>query len=191
MPKLIDLTGQLFDKLRVESFSHRKNRHTYWNCACNCGRKTVASTNNLRRGKHLSCGCGHGLSRTPEYETWYNIKLRCGLIRDQPAKPGYDDIGVYPAWAESFDKFLEDVGHRPASGMSMDRIDPSKGYLPGNVRWATRIEQNRNKRRHATVLLPSGEMLTTWEYAKLIGSTVKGAWQNAAKKGWLLKTKDG
>jgi hypothetical protein len=55
-------------------------------------------------------------------------------------------ISLYPEWQVSFQRFIDHIGPRPSKHHSVDRIDNSKGYEPGNVRWATSKEQTVNKR---------------------------------------------
>lgn len=56
----------------------------------------------------------------------------------------------HPAYASvefrfaSFDEFFAELGPRP-EGCSVDRINPLGHYEPGNVRWATVLEQAANR----------------------------------------------
>lgn len=56
----LDLTGQRFGKLTVISQNlnlPKRGTTTYWNCICDCGNETVATTAHLRSGDKKSCGC--------------------------------------------------------------------------------------------------------------------------------------
>ena len=93
----------------------------------------------------------HGLSQSPEYKCWQQIKARC-LNPRHAAYPNYGGRGItiYDGWAHNFVAFYEHVGPRPSSKHSLDRLRNEEGYVPGNVAWRTWIEQARNRRPHGT-----------------------------------------
>ena len=158
MPHL-DLTGQRFGRLVVAEIRvPRVGPHTQWNCDCDCGRKTAATTGHLRSGHTQSCGClqrararkaatKHGKCYTPMYVIWAGIRQRC---RDTgcPAYRYYGGRGirVCERWLNSVDAFIADMGPRPSARHSVDRIDNDGDYTPENCRWATDEVQNRDKR---------------------------------------------
>lgn len=56
--RIKDLTGQRFGKLIVKDFvGTNKHSTAMWNCICDCGNKTVVSSNCLISGDTQSCGC--------------------------------------------------------------------------------------------------------------------------------------
>jgi AP2 domain len=158
-PITSDLTGQKFGKLRVSSFagySQNKYKQALWNCTCDCDKNVVVYALNLKRGTSQSCGCStlksitkHGMYKTKEYKTWRQIKSRC-CYEGNPSYDKYQANGVEMAevFKEDFLAFFNDIGPVPDNEgyWSVDRIDCNKGYIPGNIRWATFEEQQRNKK---------------------------------------------
>jgi hypothetical protein len=94
----------------------------------------------------------HGLTGTPEHRIWKAMKARCNNPNTvNYARYGGMGVRVCKEWDESFETFLAAVGPRPSPAHSLEREKNELGYEPGNVRWATSAEQNRNTRRNVWV----------------------------------------
>lgn len=77
---------------------------------------------------------------------------RCLNPRDDAYRNyGGRGITVCERWRE-FENFFADMGPRPA-GLTIERINNDGSYEPDNCMWATRSEQNKNKRARA---IPAG-----------------------------------
>lgn len=133
---------------------------TYWTCRCDCGRIVEVRRGHVVSGATKSCGChrstsaaqratrhGHAARgrHSTTYDIWTGILQRCR----NPNYPHWELYGgrgvtVCDRWLK-FENFLADMGERPA-GLSIDRIDNDRGYEPANCRWATRSQQNKNRR---------------------------------------------
>lgn len=174
MPAFRDLSGQRFGRLMALRHVGKSRRGYAWFCKCDCGQETIVAAAILIFGHTRSCGClrseksasrmrgqqfsaKHGestrLRSTPEYQSWESMIARCC----NPNNSGFEDYGgrgitVCARWrfgengASGFSCFLADMGRRPSPGHSLDRRENDGNYDPSNCRWATRQEQQRNRR---------------------------------------------
>jgi hypothetical protein len=96
------------------------------------------------------------------------MKYRCSNPKSQQYKNyGGRGISVCSRWLEKFDNFLGDMGEKP-EGMSIERIDVNGNYEPNNCKWATNLEQQKNK-RNCQIIEFNGKKMTIREWAKEIG----------------------
>lgn len=178
-----NLLGATFRRLFVVEIIGltRKGRSYVWKCLCVCGNYTNVRSGDLTSGKTKSCGClnrektrllkrTHGLSHTLIYKTWFRMLKRCGNPLDQDWKHyGGRGITVCERW-EDFENFYADMGPKPSDKHSIDRINTDGNYEPANCRWATQLEQVRNRRSNRYIT-HNGETMCASEWARRLGLT--------------------
>lgn len=79
------------------------------------------------------------------YNIWQAMRDRC-LNKNNPYYKNYGGRGITicERW-DSYANFKQDMGERPYR-YTLERKDNNRGYSKRNCRWATYLEQNRNKR---------------------------------------------
>lgn len=170
-----------------------RNGHWFWECLCDCGNTTSAQGATLESGERHSCGCTrarnlrarrltHGYSCSATYTCWSQMIQRC----TNPKNIGWSHYGgrginVCERWRSSFVLFLHDMGERPP-GMTIDRINVNGGYCPENCRWASIIEQRRNK-RNTIYLMLDGKEESLMDAAERLGINAKSLRKRLAL-GW-------
>lgn len=178
MPKPTpDITGMKFGLLTAVRMVGRNPRgNALWECRCDCGGVKTQTAAILKQPGLRSCGCmvkkrpytklfKHGATNSPEFRAWAAIIYRC----HNPTAAAYKWYGargieVCDRWREGFTNFLADMGQKPEGKYSLDRVDNDKGYSPENCRWATDIEQQRN-RSIVRKIEHNGEIKTIGEWA--------------------------
>ena len=174
------------------------NGNARWNCICDCGKTTVSHGFSLRNGASKSCGCltgsqaaernyRHGKYSAPEYITWADMLQRCNNPK-AVSYPRYGGRGirVCQEW-HSFPAFYADMGSRPTPKHTIDRRDNSGNYEPKNCYWATKSEQNHNKRNNHYVTYRGERMtLTRAIEAAGVGITFAGV-KGRLARGWAVE----
>lgn len=189
-----DLTGKIYGKLTVLSYSHSdKSNQSMWLCQCDCGKTTTARATSLTSGRLKSCGCynkeshtKHGASNTKEYQTWIRIKDRCL----NPNNKSYKDYGgrgitICSKWIGSFETFLEEVGVAPSKYHSIDRIDNEGSYAKDNVRWAL-INTQANNKRTTKLVTYMNKTQSLSEWALELGVPRDRLYQRLYKYNWTV-----
>ncbi len=179
--------GETFGEWTVVAFSHLDGTRDMYDCRCSCGRVATVQKRHLRTGASSRCkscaSSSHRQSRTSLYKLWMTMIARC----HRPTSSGFPRYGargilVCERWRTDFSAFAADVGERPSAGHSLDRIDNSRGYEPGNVRWATNSEQSRNRRSTRFVTL-DGETRCVAEWCRITGINTQTVHERL-RRGW-------
>lgn len=183
MYKKIISIGEKFDDWTITSvLDERKNGYVMYEVKCKCGLIKKVNGNYLRARKSKCCRLCSALEKRPKgkdshkykhgatlignemrptYKIWVSMKQRC---RDQNCREykNYGGRGITfdPQWNE-FPIFFKDMGKKPPN-LSLDRIDNNGNYTKENCRWATRKQQNNN-RRDNTIFIIDGKKVTRCE----------------------------
>lgn len=141
--KNIDMVNKKFGKLLVLSyFGLSKNNNKIWECQCDCGNITKATTTYLKSGKKTSCGCnrfkkGSDVYNYNGYEDisgtkWYSIKQNAkkrNLIFEI-TKEGVWEMLLKQDNLCFFSKLPISFKDGTAS---IDRLDSKLGYTNDNI----------------------------------------------------------
>lgn len=184
-----DLSGRTYGQLLVLGRAEDENVNGYfrahWRCVCKCGKEVSVWGKKLSGGKKGTCGCGYNVSKgrkvthgfaklvdgkqSPLYRAWKGMHARCSSVNGKSAKHYVEKgVKVCDRWAKTPDgmmAFAEDMGPTYQPGLSLDRFPDNNGnYEPGNCRWATMKQQQRN-RRDNVLLTGNGktQCVSAWE----------------------------
>lgn len=170
MPKKICLIGLRFGRGIVFEDAPKRGKQHYSRLRCDCGNIYEARNSHLRAGLIVSCGCyfrelmssikrTHGMSGTPEYDSWAGALQRCYNPNDSHfAQWGGRGIKMCEGLRESFENFFMLLGAKP-KGRLLDRINNDGGYWcgkcdectrhdwPMNLQWCTDMKSRRNKQQ--------------------------------------------
>ena len=200
--KINELTIIGFEKIQ-------RGRSTRWNWICRCSCGTIKSISPLRvlNGNTTSCGCAkrnriieynrtekvvHGYARNGKdrkriYRIWRGMKERCSNKNSHDyMNYGGRGISVCDEWKNSFEAFNEWASNNGyADNLSLDRIDVNGNYCPENCKWATMIEQQRN-RQNTERFEYLGEKRTIAEISQMTGISYGALYHRLHYYGWSL-----
>jgi hypothetical protein len=197
--RFVNITNKVFGRLTVLGYiGKNKKGRSVWLCECDCGNYVSVVGYSLEGNNTTSCGCywkekqkdrnfKHGQAvtcqKTKVYAAWRSIINRCYNETFYYYKNyGGRGITIAQEWRNDFISFYAHVGDPPSNKHSIDRIDNDKGYIPGNLRWATASQQSKN-RSNTIILEFNGIKRCISEWARVINVKQQCIYYRY-KKGW-------
>lgn len=139
----VDCTGLRFGRLIIIERLSNKGSCVRWRCKCDCGGERITITARLRNGQCTSCGCRvkestsksftkHGKSGTVEYRLLKHARKRA---KDQQKDFNLElsDI-IIPDFCPILNIPLTKYEKLSNNTPSLDKVNPSMGYVKGNVK---------------------------------------------------------
>lgn len=152
-----ELVGSQYGSVRVISpdliwLGQKERRFAHVLCECvGCGYRAVISLSNLQAGRTKGCRECNQPRKVPKwlYARAQQMQRRC----TKPKASGFENYGgrgirfnfdspmVCALW------IVQHLGvPEGARDMELDRMDNNGHYEPGNIRWATKIQNSSNRR---------------------------------------------
>lgn len=132
----------------IERLPREKGGQYLCRYRCSCGNEFTACVYKVLSGHTKSCGCKkglqrHGGNRTKLYQTWRDMRARCGNTRHRLFQyyggkgvsvcKEWDDFAVFRDWALA-------AGYK--EGLTIDRVRADGDYTPKNCLWVSSKIQN-------------------------------------------------
>ena len=126
------------------------------------------------------------ITEHPLYSVWASMKDRCNNP-NHPSYPRYGGRGIMVCdrWRHDFHMFVCDMGSRP-NGFLLERIDNNLGYFPKNCKWASRLEQTRNRPDFNVTLTHQGKTQLLIDWAQDLGIGIAALHNRIHLYGWTL-----
>lgn len=190
-----DLSGKRFGRLEVIKYSHSdSHRVPHYLCHCDCGKEKIISSQSLKKGLTVSCGCyhrenhrKHSMSQTRLFSIWHKMKERCyNENHVQYHRYGGRGITVCDEWKDNSKAFFDwALSSGYSKDLTLDRIDNDGNYSPDNCKWSTAKEQ-MNNRSNNRLITYYGKTHTLTEWSRIKGISPATIY-NRLNAGWSIK----
>lgn len=167
-------TGAIFGRWTAIADEYREGKYYVVQARCACGHLATLMSNTLHSGKSTQCKTCNGRkcgNKRKEYWGYADVcpepALRRALLNriaaclnrcHNPNDSGYASYGgrgvyVHEPWRSDRKAFLGYLMNLPhvqdvlQQRLELDRANTDEGYEPGNLRFVSRLDNARNKRR--------------------------------------------
>lgn len=180
----------------VTSLNCIKNRRTYWNCKCQCGKEFIKRSDYFTSKCFKSCrDCNPNFEKLKGlrnkykklYYVLYGVRSRCNNPNaNEYFRYGGRGIKICEEWNDNATFIQWALEHGYRDGLSIERINVNGDYCPENCIWIPISEQSNNTRK--TVLIEyKGQRLNINQWAKKLGINKNTFWRYIRVKHYSIE----